>query len=488
MKKILVLIVPILLLGSCVDSLDDFNRDQKRAEVVPAEPLFTNALKSFTDIITTPNVNSNNYRLYVQYWTTTVYLDEPRYILTSRLIPQNFWDAIYRDVLADLAEAKRILNEDQLLDPVIKNNQLAQVSIFEVYAWAALVNTFGNVPYSEALDPLKPLPVYDDAQTIYADLFRRLDEALAMITPTERGFGAGERLYGTGATAMANWVKFGNSVKLKLAMIVADVPALNPAQRVQEAVNGGVISSYAERARFQYIADPPNNNPISANLNTIFTQRQDFVVADKIVNLMDALEDPRMPAYFTQVNGNYVGGKYGLTGNNYNNSSRPNPTIIDPTFEALLIDHAEVEFYLAEAVERGFITGDAETYYNRGIMASFRYWLGPDAGTEEYLNSYLAANPAADYETAPGDWKQKIGTQKYIALFNRGWDAWIEWRRLDAPELVPPSGAGVPTDLVIPRRMIYPINEQTLNKGNREAAASAIGGDDAGTKLFWDVN
>ena len=74
--------------------------------------------------------------------------------------------------------------------------------------------------------------------------------------------------------------------------------------------------------------------------------------------------------------------------------------------------------------------------------------------------------------------------QKWLALYNRGYEAWTEWRRLDAPSLeAPPEALSV-----IPVRYTYPIFEQTLNGANWEAASSAIGGDNVGTKLFWDKN
>ncbi|MEX2567434.1 MAG: SusD/RagB family nutrient-binding outer membrane lipoprotein, partial [Cyclobacteriaceae bacterium] len=102
MKKILISFVSVMLMVSCVGSLDDYNVDKKRATQVPPATLFTGAVKELTDVITTPDVNINNYRFYVQHWTTTQYLDEPRYNMTTRLIPQNVWQALYRDVLADL--------------------------------------------------------------------------------------------------------------------------------------------------------------------------------------------------------------------------------------------------------------------------------------------------------------------------------------------------------------------------------------------------
>lgn len=494
MKKIFKLFVlPLIALTACVDSLDDYNVDQKRAPIVPAETLFTAALKSVTDNVITPNVNINNFRLYVQHWTTTQYLDEPRYILTSRLIPQNFWDATYRDALSDLKEAKRILNENTLMNQVVKSNQLAEIEIFEVYCWTVLVNTFGNVPYTEALDPFIPLPKYDDAETIYRDLMVRLDAALAHLsTTTGAGFGAGDLLY-NGSTA--SWVKFGNSLKLRMAMTVIEHAPMTgiATTAIQQATadQTKLISANTENARFPYINDPPNNNPVSQNLNSTFTARRDFIGSKTFINKLSTTNDPRLTAFFNpNTAGNYVGGDYGYTNNPVGNFSEISTKAKAANFEALLMDYSEVQFLLAEAVERGIIAGSAESHYNNAVKASIVYW----GGTSDQADTYLA-QPGVSYATAGANYKEKIGTQKWIALFGRGWDAWIEWKRLDYPLLVTPNNATPPTgqtapaqDLKIPSRIIYPITEQTLNGSNRQAAADAMGGDGdaATTKIFWD--
>ncbi len=496
MKSIIkIFILPLVLLTACVDSLDDYNIDQKRAPVVPAEPLYSAAVKSLADILATPNVNSNNYRLYVQHWSTTQYLDEPRYVLNVRLIPQNFWDALYRDVLSDLKEARRILDADQLINPLVKKNQLAQIGIMEAYAWMILVNTFGDVPFSEALDTSKPLPKYDDAQTIYLAAMDLLDESIAMLDPAAAGFGGGELLYSAKAAGQRinHWIRFGNSIKLKMAMVLADNPATAAVANtaIQEAAEAVFISN-ADNARFPYLPDPPSNNPISANLNLSLQSRRDFVGAKPFVDVLNDFNDPRRVHFFNPVPGtsNFVGGYYGYTNNPVANFSEISDKVKAPGFEALFIDYAEVEFLLAEAVERGLIDGDAEAHYNNAITASITYWGGTGAEATTYLSQAGVA-----YTTAEGDWKQKIGTQKWIALYNRGWDAWVEWRRLDYPvlqspsEATPPTGQDAPSSqLFIPLRMIYPINEQTLNAANRDAASSKIGNDVHTTKLFWDVN
>ena len=485
MKKLIILLLPIAFLMSCAKSLDEYNIDEKRPTTAPAPTLFTGALLNLSDAVTSPSVNTNVFRFYVQQWTTTEYLDEPRYNLTARTIPQAFWQALYRDVLMDLKQAKILVQQDQFLDEEIKNNQLGQIEIVEVYAWSCLVNTFGNVPYTEALDGDNALPKYDDARTIYNDLLARLDAGLDLLNPSFEGFGSADLLYNSGTvkTQVAGWVKFGNSLKLKLAMIIADVDPTTAGPLIEEAAPN-VFTSNADNARFPYLATTPNNNPISDNLNPDLTSRQDFVGAEAFINKLNSLEDPRRPEYFTAVNGQFVGGRYGFA-NTYVNFSTATERITALDFEALLLDYSEVEFLLAEAIERGFsVGGTAQQHYNNAITASMQYWLAPNYNATAYL-----ARPDVNY-TSPGsgeNWREKIGTQKWIALYNRGYDAWTEWRRLDYPRLSPPSGPDVPAGLSIPVRLIYPVNEATLNTANRDQAAEAIGGDEVTTRLFWDV-
>ncbi|WP_299708982.1 SusD/RagB family nutrient-binding outer membrane lipoprotein [uncultured Pontibacter sp.] len=491
MKKLIICLFSLVFMASCVDDLEEYNIDQKRATSVPAVTLFTGATKNLADVLTTPNVNTNNYRFYVQHWTSTQYLDEPRYNMTSRLIPQNMWTTLYRDVLNDLKEAKRVINEDETLAAGVKQNQLAQIEIMEVYTWSVLVNTFGDVPYTEALDPQNALPVYDDAQTVYNDILNRLDAAVEQLDPAVAGFGkGGDILYGGN---MTNWLKFGNSLKLKLGMVVADVDNAKAKALAESATaegSGGVISSNAENAAFEYLSAPPNNNPISSNVKGPLSTREDYVAANTLVDAMNERNDPRREFYFTfldikddpKTSANeaftgYRGGRYGFP-NSFATNSTVSAKVADPTFEALLLDYAEVEFLLAEAVERGYnVGGTAMEHYNAGVTASITYWGGTAAQATAYL-----LQPSVNYLTAPGDWRQKIGTQAWIALYNRGYDAWVTWRRLDAPTLLPPVEG-----LVVPTRMIYPINEQTLNPANNAAAGSSIGGDDSSTKLWWDV-
>jgi hypothetical protein len=177
----------------------------------------------------------------------------------------------------------------------------------------------------------------------------------------------------------------------------------------------------------------------------------------------------------------YWGAVAGLNGaQSYNNYSHFAPRFFEATFEAIIIDYVEVEFLLAEAAARGYsVSGTAEEHYNNAVEASILYWGGTATDASDYL-----ALPDVAYSTATGDYKQKIGTQKWIAFYNRGVEAWAEWRRLDYPVL------NVPEEMTyedIPVRMIYPYDEGELNGDNYEAASTAIGGDTPQTRIFWDI-
>jgi len=478
MKKILIYILPLILLVSCAKDLTDYNQDQKNPTNVSAGALFGSAIKALVDNQTSASVNINNFRFFVQYWQAVEYQDEPRYNIVTRNTPLNFWIPLYRDALMNFKESKRVLEANELLDEAEKNNCIAVNEISSIYAWSVLVNTWGDVPYSQALDlEGTGRPVYDDAATIYTDLFARLDAAIAMITPEAEGLGTFDLLYGGNMSA---WLKFAHSLKLKLAITLADV---NPtfAQEAISASADQAFESNADNAAFKYLTSTPNNNPISNSLNIAsgLTSRQDYVAARPIVDNMNRLEDPRRPFYFTQLGGQYVGAQPGVP-SPFANFSHVSDKIIALDFEALLMDYSEVEFILAEAAARWGIAGSPETHYNNAIKASILYW----GGTEAQADTYIEQSGVA-YNTAVGDYKEKIGTQKWLALYNRGHDAWVEWKRLDYPRLQPATGAvsGMPV------RLTYVTNEYTLNSENVSAAAAKLeGGDRVESKIFWDVN
>ncbi len=473
MKKIFVIIVSLVLVtAGCRKNITDLNIDPKNPSTSPSYTFFTNAQRTLMNTLTSSNVNLNIFRLIVQYWQETTYTDESNYDLGTRSINDAVWNALYRDVLRDFQESKNLIPGD-VTDAAVQKNQIAIADIMQVVAWYYLVTTYGNIPYSDALDINKTFPKYDDAKTIYNDLLTRLDADIANLNTAAGSYGSADILYGGDVAA---WKKFANSFKVKMGMTIADNDNAKAKAVVESAVAAGVFTSNADNAEFHYLSTPPNTNPIWVDL--VQSGRKDFIASEAIIETMKSLNDPRIDDYFTKdAAGEYSGAEAGA-GGNYATFSKPQETILAPDFPALILDYAEVEFFLAEARERGYnVGGTAQQHYNNAITASILYWGGTNADATAYLS-----NPAVNYATAAGTYKQKIGTQKWIALYNRGWDAWIEWRRLDYPHLT----EAVDAQSVIPLRYPYPVNEQNVNRLNYEAAAAAIGGDLVETQLWWD--
>jgi len=472
MKKILIILSFFALITSC-GKLEDLNKNIKDPASVPGETLFTNAQQRMVRQVVSTNVNLNNFRLFVQYWTETTYTDESNYDLTTRTTPDNLWDLFYLIALKNFDEAAKVIAATPLgADPEsVKKNKLAIIEVMKVYCFDVLVETFGDVPYSEALDISKPLPKYDDGLTVFKDLMVRLDAAIANMDDAVGSFGIADNIYEGDVTL---WKKFANSLKLRMALVLADKEDATAKTAVESAAPN-VYTSNADNAKMVFLSNPPYQNPVYIDL--VASARHDFVPANTIIDSMNSLNDPRRPFYFTQFEGAYVGGVYGAS-NDYLAYSHVADLIQTPTFPGTVFDYAEVEFLLAEAVERGYnVGGTAEEHYNNAITASIEDW----GGTAQEATDYLA-NPKVAYATAEGTWKQKIGMQSWIAYYNRGFEAWTQWRKLDYPLLVAPPDALS----AFPIRYTYPIEEQTLNGTNWDNASKAIGGDAVDTKLFWD--
>jgi hypothetical protein len=470
--KLIILSSFIILISSCKKDITSLNNDPKNPATVFSWSLYTNAQKNLARTLASSNVNLNIFRLITQYWQETTYLNESRYNITTRNINGNGWTALYRDVLNDLEAARKLIPTD-VTNEAVRKNQLAMLDITEVYTYYYLVTTFGNIPYSKAMNIDSVYPKYDDAKTVYNNLLSRLDADIAALNTSAEGFGSADIIYGGDITL---WKKFANSIKLKMAMTIADDDVAKAKSTAEAAVAAGVFTSNDDNAKFVFKAAPPNTNPIWEDL--VQSGRKDFVANSTIVKMTDSLHDPRMPLYFTvDGSGGYSGGAPGRS-SSYSTYSKPSEHLTRPEYPHTLLDYSEVEFLLAEAVERGFnVGGTAATHYNNAVTASIIDWGVSATDAAAYL-----AQPDVAYATAAGTYQQKIAIQKWIALYNRGWDSWIEWRRLDYPQLQPAYRAVS----AIPVRFTYPVNEQNYNTRNYTDASLAIGGDNVTTKLWFD--
>lgn len=467
------LFLALFLSFSCIEEdLDSLNRDSKNATTAAAGTFFSSAQKELADIMgavlyraTGPGVT----RMWVQHLTSVTYLEGATYI------PETSWAPLYRDVLKDLDESAMILrdSEPSLEEEIIQQqNQLAMIEILTVFTYATLVEAYGDIPYSEALDFSNPTPKFDDAQTVYTNLLNRLSAAISNLNTAGKGFESADLIY---EGDIGRWTKFGNSLKLRMGMRIIDAVPEVGAQAVSEAIPG-VITSNDENAKFVYLEEYPNTHPWWS-----FLVRQNlkyYVGTTSFIGTMNELNDPRRNVFFTPVEGEFKGAPYGIV-SRYDSSSREGEYFRNPALPVIFMDLAQVEFLLAEAAERGIgPVSDPGTHYNKAITASFEYY-----GLEDEVELYLQ-QPEVNYSSATGTWQRKIAMQKWIALFDQGFEAWTEYRRLDYPELNAPD---IAESDIVPRRFLYPIEEQTINGENYQAAASAIGGDSYTTRLFWDT-
>ncbi|RLD88954.1 MAG: SusD/RagB family nutrient-binding outer membrane lipoprotein [Bacteroidetes bacterium] len=481
MKKILFILLAFLAVSCSKEKFAELNEDVKNPTNVPGETLFSNAEKNMSDQIASTNVNRNNFKLWAQYWTETTYTDESNYDIFNRRVPDNAFRTFYRDVLMDMKRSSELISantpvgEDGLK---VQKNKLAIIDIVMVYTYDRLETMFGNIPYTQALDVDNVLPAYDDALTVHKDLMARIDADIAALVDGADSFGSADLIYNGDVAA---WKMFANSLKLKMAIEIADVDSESAAVKAAaEAAAPNVFASSDDDAVLDYMGATPNTNPLYVDLT--LSGRHDFVPANTIVDIMNGLNDPRRDAYFDLIDGQteYVGGDYGYS-SAYDNYSHIDAYIMQtPTLGNPLLTYSEVQFYLAEANERGFnVGGSAEDHYNEAITSSMAGWGIPQADIDTYL-----AQPEVAYSTANGTWQEKIGTQAWIAFYTRGYLGWTEWRRLDFPIFnLPPA---ITSYDEIPVRYTFPNGEQTLNGANYTTAAAAIGGDLLTTKLYWD--
>ncbi len=485
MKKKTIFLALVLTLSACTKDLTSLNIDPKNPVTVPSASLFTGAQKVLASTLSSSNVNINIFRLIEQQWEETTYTDEANYNITTRPIPDDIWNPLYSQVLINFQQAKSVIPTD-VSDAGTQKNEIAITDIMQVYTYYYLVTTFGNIPYSQALDVTKPFPAFDDAKTVYYDLLSRLDVDIAALNTGAGSFGAADVIY---AGDPAAWKKFANTLKLKMGITISDYDSAKAKTVCEAAATAGVFTSNTDNANFQFLSAPPNTSPVWVDL--VQSGRQDFVACSTIIGFLQPgtpAADPRLPYYFTvNSSGNYAGAAPGASAQ-YSSFSKPSGPLLvpgsigkvtNPDFPGLLLDYSETEFNLAEALSRGYLVGGTVAgHYANGITASMNYWGVPATSQATYL-----ALPNVVFATATGATTlQKIGLQKYLAMYNRGWDAWIETRRLDYPVLTAPATALS----VFPVRFKYPKNEQNINVVNYNAAAAAIGGDDVGTYLFFD--
>jgi hypothetical protein len=258
----------------------------------------------------------------------------------------------------------------------------------------------------------------------------------------------------------------------------------------------GLMASNTDNANFSWPGDGVYDNPWAVNFRT----RDDHRMSNVIMNILVPTADPRLPVYAQPTQKDptvYAGMPNALTHNNaqafFNTASRPGTVFYSgataygtfggagASWPSFLMTFAEVSFLKAEAAERGWIAGSAATYYEEGIRSSMAQWNVTNAAA---INTYLA-RPEIAYQGGVAGLTQ-IATQKWLALYSDGGQAWMEWRRTCVPSTIKPGpDAALST---VPRRLAYSITETAVNAESVSGATGRQGADLLTTRMYWDKN
>lgn len=394
------------------------------------------------------------------------------------------------------------------------------ISVAEICMVAAvhrITDTYGPIPYSRIGENGELNAAFDSQQEVYQKMFEQLTNAVDILTTrqTESFSPNADKVYNGNIVA---WIRFANSLKLRLAMRIVYAEPQLAQQMAEEAVNHeiGTMTSNADNALIGGFGK--DGNPFH-RIMYLWNGGDSRISAD-ITSYMNGYNDPRREKFFTMTtfteNDNVeANGFFGLrTGimipaaqqaqkyANYN---------CTPTSPMVWMNAAEVAFLKAEGRLRDWNTGSetAEAYYAEGVSLSFDQW-GAD-GADTYLtdNERLPATyhdplglfthsgatssitVAWSDEDGFEEQLERIITQKWIAIFPLGLEAWAEYRRTGYPMLMPAvvNNSGGIVDNKGPRRLAYPGEEITTNEENVHYAITNYlkGPDNMATRLWWDA-
>ena len=468
--KLLSLILTAFLLQNCTQDFEAVNTDPNSPTDVPAHLFLGNIIRVNQNIIYNAQIGGDMGLCWAQHWSKVQYNDEEKY-RPRRGVIDNIWDALYADVISD---AKSMYNKAEIEE----NKNLQAISlVLQANTFQILTDVYGPVPFSEVgqLGNLKPK--FDSQEDVYNGI-------LDLLTQADELFAAGEGevpstsdlVYGGD---VSKWKKLGKSLHFKALLRISN--KLDVGSQLQALVNSGeLISSNDESAQLIYLAAQPDANPIYETI--IFGNRAEYKNSSVLIDKLVTANDPRLP-FISQTNnaGAYVGNVPGVENtSNYGGFSSPGTMYLESTLPGVILSHAQVKFMLAEASNRGLISGGqtaALAFYLDGIRASMEF-NGVDSGD---IDTFLAL-PNINFTTAE-DGRAKIGEQNWIALYGQGIEAWTEWRRTGIPSLAPVQNAAITS---IPKRYYYPTYLVNINRDNYlEAVATLSGGDELTAPVWW---
>lgn len=418
-----------------------------------------------------------------------------------------FWsdytfNVMYRKAMGNYIELKARTEND----PAAR----AMIEIIKVAAIHKATDTFGPIPYSQ--DAASILAGYESQEKVYKAMLSELDAAVSALNDNAYNVLPNYDMIYSGN--YQKWIKLANSLMLRLAMRVVYADEELARTYAEKAVSNpfGLIESVSDIAQLSAGAGIILNNP----LVTINGSYNDVRMGAEMYSFLMGYKDPRISCYFTKGNYNdkedyYAVFKSLASTTRYLDASKFSRLNVKDETPIYIMKASEVAFLRAEGALRGWNMGSqtAQKYYEDGVTLSFKENKADDSSLSDYLSSenlpanYVDAayssnsknavstitvkwNEAAQFEES----LERIITQKYIALYPDGQEAWSEYRRTGYPKIF--EATYVQTDSEVsgktgPTRIPYSNKEYTDNLENVQKAVEMLGGPDNGaTRLWWD--
>ena len=392
--------------------------------------------------------------------------------------------------------------------------------IGKVWLFSMLTDSYGDIPYFHALegDQGNVIPAFDRQKDIYPDLFKQLEEANTLLAKGDTIVVSSDPVY---KGDVAKWRKFANSLYLRLLLRVSGKTEVQQQciskikQIVENPSQYPIFQSNADCARILWNGGTSTTDPYtSPYLNGI--RAQDFrapALCSFFLDNLVAWADPRYVSSTPYGSGSIGrfgisqasgGGWYGVKSGyepgkgdvkgcyfqSYDNASTGGIWSLQQNERTgIIMQYSEVQFILAEAAAKGWITGDTKTFFYQGIASAINYWVPnfPESITSADFTTHLDNLSAASEvwnDNLPLENKMEmIHLQKYYALFMTDLQQWFEYRRTGHPYL--PKGQGLQNGGVMPARLVYPVYVQAANPANYQAAVAAMGADEIFTNVWW---
>ena len=503
MKKIAIILFSacgLIGLNACDSGFDEMNVNKTAAVAINPVFALNNAI-----INTTPPTGTVIYEMGIVQQIVSPnsgVLTGANFNQDNRDNTQQTWQRYYRSVIRNTYDVITTTK-----DPA-RTNLVNMAKILQSYAFLVLTDSYGDIPYTEAAKGYTNqvvYPKYDKQQVVYTGIIKDISDAVAALDAAKTRENA-DVLFGGD---VAKWKRFGNSLLLRIGLRLAKVDAAQAQSLVAKAVAGGVITTNADNVVIRHDANYLNS--IGQLLNA--TEANNFYLAAPFVDHLKKTNDPRLRSIAVR----YVGATSGTQQTaargvvdpavqigmpfGFDNSSISGPVkalglasfydfsqadrtrLNKTTAPAYLLTASQTNLLVAEAITRGWVTGNAKDFYEAGVRAHMNQLGEMDANSSvatSAVDAYLAANP---FNSATA--LEQINTQYWISSFLNGPEAFANFRRTGFPKLAPNpfSGKAIKGDFI--NRLTYPNSEISVNSVNVKAAIANQGADDLDTKVWW---